>query len=587
MANEHYAEFIEEAFVKPIRSVLIVDDDYPTFDEVLKAQEKSNGGRRVKSEKSWHRNPERIERVINRFRTSDRPLLVDIHDGTNVTVGGEVKVAAHLHQSDLLVLDYELDRSKSGDGTRAIKIVRSLMSNDHFNLVVVHTNENLDLVFRNFRLGLLAPSSNILSREQIEEAQDLIETGEEEVEEFNQVYSESIDIEQYFHSRLLAKTYLGTMAQGQQPYSAYAALCDAASWEPNERRLVLRYALAQVEKINRAELNLQSRADLFWSRGTTKWIRSDSVFIAFSNKTDDDDLLAELQKALNDWNPQPSRLFLTKLRAEMDERGIVAQSHALSNMNAHAYWYDRLLRADGSQRRWYIAESVSRHSEKLMSSILPRVEKFATRLINAEVENGDIDNICKDHFRIDLTNKDNKRQAELEHNAFVCSKQREGWHLTTGHIFLMDDAYWVCLSPACDMVPSQLSNARQEMYGESLPLIAVKLQLIPDQKKQKGFQSGRFVFLNLDDGVKGFCFNNPSAGNSAPHLHTLYAKNRGEFIKGSFYFKVLRTEKGSSRPLVAKSYDAEVVSQLRYEYALNLMQRLGVSLTRIGLDFVG
>ena len=33
MPNEHYAEFISEAFIKPIRSVLIIDDDYPTLDE--------------------------------------------------------------------------------------------------------------------------------------------------------------------------------------------------------------------------------------------------------------------------------------------------------------------------------------------------------------------------------------------------------------------------------------------------------------------------------------------------------------------------------------------------------------------------
>ena len=31
---------------------------------------------------------------------------------------------------------------------------------------------------------------------------------------------------------------------------------------------------------------------------------------------------------------------------------------------------------------------------------------------------------------------------------------------------------------------------------------------------------------------------------------------------------------------------SQVIAQLRYEYALNLLQKLGVSMTRIGLDFV-
>src|SRR5690606_28356439 len=128
------------AFIAPIRSVLIVDDDYPTFDEILKIQALRNAGQTESQGKACHRNPDRIERVINRFRNLERPLLVDIHDGTNVKVGDEIVVAAHLHQSDLLVLDYQLDSSSPGDGTQAIEIVRSLMSNDHFNLVVVHTS---------------------------------------------------------------------------------------------------------------------------------------------------------------------------------------------------------------------------------------------------------------------------------------------------------------------------------------------------------------------------------------------------------------------------------------------------------------
>ena len=36
MVSNHYSTFIQEAFIEPIRSVLIVDDDYPTYDEILK-----------------------------------------------------------------------------------------------------------------------------------------------------------------------------------------------------------------------------------------------------------------------------------------------------------------------------------------------------------------------------------------------------------------------------------------------------------------------------------------------------------------------------------------------------------------------
>jgi hypothetical protein len=399
---------------------------------------------------------------------------------------------------------------------------------------------------------------------------------------------ESVGNEQYYHSRLHPSNFLPVMLRGQGPYAAFADLCEITDWTTEDRRLVLQFALAQVEQELRSKMNPSSSSDLTWSDAPTKWIRSESVFIAFSTKQDNGDLLDEIRKALDNWNPQPSRLFLTKLRAEMDERGVVAQGQALGDKYALAHWYKLLLDSDGSQRRWYIAESVSRHSEQLLSAILPSVEDFATRLIESEVSNsdGDLNVLCKGHFKVDLANDIQRRQAEREHNAFVCSKMREGWHLTTGHIFLMGGNHWLCLSPACDMVPSQLSKQRIETFGERLPFVGVQLQPIDDGKIPKDVQTNRYVFLQIDGSVKGFCFNNPSGDNSAPHWHTLYAEHRGKFFEDTFEFEVLRTEMGI-RQLIAKKYEAEVIGQLRYEYALNLMQRLSVSLTRIGLDFAG
>ena len=79
---------------------------------------------------------------------------MDIHDGADVSAENEVATATHLHQCDLLVLDYVLDKGKSSDGTRAIEILRGLMSNNHFNLVIIYTNEKLDVVFDTVRWRL-------------------------------------------------------------------------------------------------------------------------------------------------------------------------------------------------------------------------------------------------------------------------------------------------------------------------------------------------------------------------------------------------------------------------------------------------
>ena len=588
MAGDYYRAFIKEAFIEPIRSVLIMDDDYPTYDEILSTANGSGTDASVHDDKAWRDQPERIANLIATFRQRPQPLLVDIHDGTNVSAEKEVSTATHLHQCDLLVLDYELDRSKTRDGTRAIEILRGLMDNNHFNLVVVYTNEDLDFVFDSIRWGLIDSSNDCLSEDEVKNVKQWIDQGEDSFDDFEKHLYGTIAAEQYFHSRLNQKTYLRTMGKAQQPYTSFRIQTDQVGWSAEQRKLVLRHLLKEEERKNAVSRATEEQRfdNLEWSPRGLKWIKVDSAFVALSKKTDEnDDLLSDLLDALVHWSPRPSRLFLTKLRAEIDEYGVAAQGHALRNHNALAYWYYSLLTVSNDEdRRWRIAESVSRHSSQLLDAIQPRIEEFASRLIAKEASSGEPASICKAHFGVDLENDEKMVQAVLEHNAFVCSMEPTGWHLTTGHVFSISDEHWMCLSPACDMVPSQVSSWYLDTIGERLPFLGIKLQEIKATRVPNDIHSNRYVFLRVDNKVKAYCFNDPSRDGSAPNWQVFYAEKRGQFPGNDFCFKVTYIKQGKTK-LVSERLRAKVVSQLRYEYALNLMQKLGVSLTRVGLDF--
>jgi hypothetical protein len=583
MQGEHYRDFIKEAFISPIRSVLIVDDDYPTFDEVLDARQAGADAEAAPSDKKWLQNPGRIKSVISRFRDPRHPLLVDIHDGSNVPAGAEPKIAAHLHQSDLLVLDYELDKAKQGDGSMAFEIIRSLMRNNHFNLVVVHTSELLEPVFQNTLVAMLSPAGCALTDEDSARALALLEESEEKVEGSYERIRASIGVEQYLFARRHPDEHMRAIAKGMVPFAAIKAEADAVGLSSPDRRAVAAYLLAQVESAEAHRMNPDPADALVWGEGGIRYIKGDSVFVAFSNKGDEDDLMGVLLDALSEWCPRPSRLFLAKLRAEIDDFGAVAQGEALEKRFAHAHWYRRLLSSDGNQRRWYIAESVTRHSERLMNAIFPRVAAYAKRLVEADGGVGTPDELSKAHFNVDFDKPDQALRAEREHNALVSTTERSGWHLTTGHVFAMGDDHWVCLSPACDTVPGQLSPARIEAFGERLPFMAVRLHRIREAKKIKDVQSNRYLFLPLDGAVESFCFNEPSDHTSAPVWQTFYAEKKGE-LDDAFGFEVWVTEQQDAT-LVQRLKPATVVAQLRYEYALNLVHKLGGSMTRIGLDF--
>lgn len=586
MASNHYSKFITEAFIQPIRSVLIVDDDYPTLDDLLAGEIRYGlkGKRPPKGVKAWYADPKKIKKVIDGFRKPKRPLLVDIHDGSNVKAKGDIRVASHLHQSDLLVLDYVLDRTKPNDGGRAIEILRGLMSNNHFNLVVVHTSEDLNVVFPEVILGLLAPVGDTLEPAEDEEVDGLIanleDTGDDElIEKFFQ----SVGREQYLYSRRSPQKFLAVMGLAHQPFIQFSEVADAAGWDHDQRKLILRRRLSEAETDLESSLGAGPNTNLKWSDSAIKWVKSDSVFIAFSSKAKTDDLIDDLQQALETWNPAPSRLFLAKLRAEMDENGVVAESAAFERNHALAHWYAKLLRAQKEERRGLIGETVARHSDQLMDSILRNVEVFAGKLVAAEAKAAgeNIDAHCAKHFGIDLSAPQSKAKAELEHNAIVCSKPPSGWHLKTGDVFVLEEEYWACLSPACDLVPTQIRKHHENLGGR-LPFLAVKLHEVPGKID---VNSNLFVFLDLKEGVKTFCFNDQKKEGRLPFWRMFYAENRGRLGK-EFRFTLSYTKAGA-RKLKSELHDAQVVAQLRYEYALNLLQKLGVSLTRIGLDFVG
>lgn len=138
---ETFSDLVRQAFIDPLRSVLIVDDQYPTWEEIFnskltgddqdaKLQERS-------AKKEWLTNPNGPLGVIKQFRHKKPGCVIDIHDG--VAASGAKKTAAgtetsaivepdYMHQSDLLVLDYNLEGAASGLGGKKLEVFCDLFS---------------------------------------------------------------------------------------------------------------------------------------------------------------------------------------------------------------------------------------------------------------------------------------------------------------------------------------------------------------------------------------------------------------------------------------------------------------------------
>jgi CheY-like chemotaxis protein len=609
MPAEQYAGFIREVYLDPIRSVLIVDDDYPTLEELIGGEKKSLGATangedaRPRFKKRWHDMKPEVRAVISGFHKATPPMIVDVHDGQNVTPEGEEQTIEHLHQSDLLVLDFELDRAREGDGTRAIEILRTVLANQQFNLVALHTRDDLNKVFFDVLFGLLSPAAVLLTDEEREACKNWIAATEEKTGDFEieADLGKTLQREHYAHYRLKSEWTPSPQAPSLATFDDFCKRHNVTN--EAQKDMLFRKALDLVERGVRAGMAETTPSNMAWSSAEPRWIRCDEGFIAFTQKGVGADLTNEVQKALVAWAPPPSRLFWAKLRGELDRAGFTAEAKALANQRVLATWYRRLFAQKGAARDFLVAESVGRHAEMLIAEVLPEVKKFAHRLVDAD-EGDDPVALCKTYFGVDLGDRATNELASSEHNVFVCSKPYEGYHLATGHIFRADGHYWVCLTPMCDLVPDRREYSS---VGGAMPFIAVRLKVADVQRPAEQILSGRVAMIKVGAAIKSIMMGQASE-SSSPEWFTLYAGNQGRFDDGKFQLYRLApggnlngTAENAPRgdevkaadpvkedlPVKVEVIEAEIITQLRYEYALSMMHKLGGNLTRVGLDFLG
>ena len=590
MVETTYKDLVAEAFLRPIRSVLIVDDDYPTLHEILLSDSER---KRQYGDKDWNRSSHsraRVRRVIDQFRGPGAPYMLDIHDGRSPSEETDEKKVGTLQQTDLLILDYILDKAKEGDGTASLRIAREALDNKHFNLILVHTKEDLDDVFSEFALGLLLPCF------EQNETDDPYESLTEFLDEHETALVNAVAVEQYLFARgiLARKTMVqlkSALMRGEGSLGAVKTVLEASGLDRGEWLRALLYALETFEGNSEERFATEDHGILDWRNEAVKYIRASRGFVCFTKKQDELDLLKTVHEALAAWRPLPSRLLLTKLRAEMNERGIEVQDDAIGNPEVGAVWYLRLLEKDEPGLQALIDRTVRHHSEQLLDQLLPQVNDFAARLRKIDAGK-DAHDVVKRRFGLNLADEAVLLTAKAGHNAFIGSKPSKSAHVDLGHILLIDGTYWFCATPACDMVPGQDRGSPPDHIPELKRFTALKLIEHGENKVLRDANRGGQVFVNLrtDEGSQRKAFRVAESIGSSPTSITMYVENNG-YLSADLpprcrvmHVAAKKKRDGAMVPTVVE-HTALVCGMLRYEYALEIQSRYVASQARIGLEF--
>lgn len=576
-----YEKLVTSAFIEPIRSVTIIDDAYPTWESWLNGSAiVQDGIIRLKNGAGENETSAmQISGIIERFRTMSPALNVDIHDGQK-TDG----VSSYFHQSDLVVLDYELSADAPKE-RHSLQIAKTLLTqNTHFNLIVMHTSEtDLELPF-NGVLRSLIPPLEWLDEEAVKRGEELADNADD-----YDALTTSIGIQEFARAMRLGSAEAVRRAikdNGSYFQATHQHLYE--DWTDENIQDVAQFLLSSFQQ--EAGDTLAGEAEpsmLSFSFAALPWIRTSFGFIVFSNKTIHPDPLDTLRKALCKWEPTPSRLISAKIRSALEAQGISYEDELLQNPLVGWKQYRQMI-SSGADTEALIRSEISRHMENFSDGMAPTVTEFGAEIIS--VDSVDDDGKTSEFEKIYGLNDAKEQAACMQYNCSVSLKPAAGSHLSTGQILCCDERKFLVLTPLCDLVPGRGASAsalKEVLVVDLTPVTGDG----PVKKALKNATSNHYVFLPDADGnvAPHHIYKGDVSNNSVPKSRLWFVRNGGVFdvidgVRSLIAYETHTDDDG--RPKYQEKTYQLFEFQLRYEYALHFLSKVGNKASRVGLEFL-
>ncbi len=600
--NNNYNDFIKEAFIRPIRTVTLVDDEYPTMDVFISGE----------LSKEKEDNKPHLKDLISICREPSNNWMLDVYDGIPQNTDGEKLFSSRLHNSDLLILDYHLGGPGDDEpGWDALKVLQHLASKPHFNLVAIYTKGyeggDIERIIKDI----------VCSLQKVPVIKEIHEKLAEIIDGALDDWSLEIDgIQTKLVDSITDLDFLSSVREYGDDHKEWPEDCHYISElkaiydrKSNDVNIAFRNLLWWV--FNEKTLKLRNYfgdaafPNFGWGmEENINWVHTDQLFVTVVDKKNSPDILPEkILEALGKWNPHPHKLILTKLRHEIDdEQGIAIANKILDKQYVHAYWLEEILTADKDAADFKVWTVLCRHWEELAGQTKKVLTDFTSSMVAQLKESKSVEEILNDFTKPNI--RKDRNRILLHANCFNCSKPVEGYHLTTGHVLELKKGnsvnYWVCVTPACDLEPGQ---NKKSLEGR-IPITLLRLYegaSACQKKDEKRLNEGviferalekatskKVLFLNFQDDNDVCIFSSivKIHGNANPYLEDFFVENSGKFNQDGYKLTLYRTVLDDEH-LIYENTEATVVAQLRYEYALDLLLKTGGCKSRIGLDFIG
>jgi hypothetical protein len=332
---------IRQAFIDPIRTVMLIDDRFPTLTAAVDAATGSAPAP-PNDAGEW----QRAGRLWRGCRK--RQWICDTEHRSDWSKDDIACIAG----SDLIVLDYHLEGEVDTPAVASCMLLRDLAAHSHTNLVVVYTSDpNLDNVRNEIVAGLrghLDWKAIIRSDDgQLERAFNIFKKAVTAAGAFDEVAFLALCSGDETWCTPLRDPILRVREQ----YKDEAAVGE--SWGKDWRDKL--YAAFAEHHLEEKGAHLVDQVESV--RAGDRWVECGNVFVTLMTKPDDppdnetETLVQQLEEALIEWKPSGMRAAVALARAEVRRAGLRGEALSLPEPMLEAgWWYSMLTAKDGSDQ---------------------------------------------------------------------------------------------------------------------------------------------------------------------------------------------------------------------------------------------
>lgn len=537
-----YKEKIVQTFRdNAIRSVLLIDDDYLSYERLIEEQSKllhslvdmpqptattsqtvaGNISSQISDFNASLKQSNRAKEFVNFFHK--QKLICDVES--------ELYNLNHekIRKSDLVVLDYHLVPGAPTPSESSLQLLSKLSQSKHMNMVVVYTKEKLSDVWLEIASTLRGSKSTELNLF-FDGNQDLIDSWNNNSNDWEEVWR-SVD------SRCNREAFLKLTLDASAVWREVGQLCKDKSYEEPSLEHV-DYLMELAVKGHNKTQNSFTNLDV---HGTPeKWLQAGDVFVVLCEKrklventnafidSTPNEVWDSIESSLLDWYPNFYRVITSELQNQIEDtnlsmekilsKGHFEQASALwgilrvAEENRIQAANDLLLNLlrDISER---IQEKTNLHEfiRIVANNTIDQMPPFVKRESDVNSHNAYINesmNIAlknQKEANLDL-NCENRLNVAHAFNEQLCIGKNKPRFISTGVISKWSrdggHTYYLCIAPSCNTIPKQLTgNIAVEMTPHRpMRFIRLEAELLTSKVIKTAHQADT-IFIT-DDGER-------------------------------------------------------------------------------------